>query len=247
VGLCGQLLGQLIARNASRVDLKKLLSPRSNDSPHKKLPTSPVALPPFSPINSGLADTSISSQLTPLSAHKRSATPPSKTVTRSVSAAEKGHGNKKAKSAVHTQMSSDTSSSDEDGKSWQGPASGDLICYSEPQTPMQIEAAKASPRGRVAPSSSLEPNLFLVDDKVRSATIESSTYTQAHEMKPRSLIFNPHRANNFVSADIRASNWKSLLTPSNIKTTASFDGSVKFWQFNENYTGDKDIDDDEEQ
>jgi len=123
VGLCGQLLGQLIARNASRLDLKKLLSPQSNDTPRRKELT-PV---PFSPINSPLHNTptSISSQLTPSTAQKR-ATPPNKTVTRSASAAEKNNtltsslsnksSTKKTKSAVHTQMSSDTSSS-EDGTS----------------------------------------------------------------------------------------------------------------------------------
>ncbi len=61
---------------------------------------------------------------------------------------------------------------------------------------MEIEAAA---KGRVAANkTSLEPGLFLTDNKVRSVTIETSTYTHAHEMKPRSLIFNPHRRDHFV-------------------------------------------------
>jgi len=78
----------------------------------------------------------------------------------------------------------------------------DLTRHSDPQVPMQLETKKSprqTSRGQPAAAKAPEPDLFLTDNKVRNATIESSTYTHAHEMKPRSLVFNPHRPQNFVS------------------------------------------------
>jgi hypothetical protein len=119
----------MISRNASRLDLKKLLSPDGR----KKAPnTNTLTAPQHSPVhNTNDTPTSISSQLTSPAqtrAQSNNTTPinSNKTVTRSVSAAYNNHvsprgdtNGKAARSAVNTQISTDSSSS-EDGTSLNG-------------------------------------------------------------------------------------------------------------------------------